>query len=90
MERDSAPPIAIAIPGEILLEEFLKPMNIAVEALADQIGHDQCLIDGFIKGQHRLEPDVLISIDRALGLSDGYWSNVQAQHDNHMAKTRSE
>lgn len=86
MEREPAPPIAIATPGEILLAEFLKPMNIAVEAFADKIGHDRYLIDGFIKGRHRLEPDVLISIDRALGLSDGYWSNVQTLHDTQMTK----
>ncbi|MDC7694211.1 HigA family addiction module antitoxin [Asticcacaulis sp. DXS10W] len=86
MEREPAPQSAIATPGEILLAEFLKPMKIAVEAFADQIGHDRCLIDGFIKGQHRLEPDVLISIDRALGLSDGYWSNLQVIYDTQMTK----
>lgn len=90
MERVPAPQIAIATPGDIFLEEFLKPMNISVEVFAEQIGQDRHLIDGFVKGEHRLEPDVLISIDRALGLSDGYWSNVQAQHDSHMAKTGSE
>lgn len=90
MEREAAPPIATANPGEILLEEFLKPLNIAVEVFAEQIGHDRHLIDGFVKGEHRLDPDVFTSIDRALGLSDGYWSNVQALYDARVAKTRSE
>lgn len=90
MERVPPQTITIATPGEILLEEFLKPLNISVEAFADQTGHDRDLIDGFVKGKHRLEPDVFISIDRALGLSDGYWSNMQALHDNHMAKVRLE
>ncbi|MDC7694275.1 HigA family addiction module antitoxin [Asticcacaulis sp. DXS10W] len=90
MEREPAPAIAIATPGDILLEELLTPMNISVEVFADQIGQDRHPIDGFVKGEHRFEPDVFISFDRALGLSDGYWSNVQFIYDTRMTKKHTE
>ena len=68
-------------PGELLLEEFLKPMKITQDRLAKEIGVPAQRIGEIIKGKRSITPDTDLRLCRFFGLSDGYWLSAQALHD---------
>ncbi|MFZ9284270.1 MAG: HigA family addiction module antitoxin [Candidatus Nanopelagicales bacterium] len=68
-------------PGELLLEEFLKPMNITKYRLAKEIGVPAQRIGEIIKGKRSITPDTDLRLCKFFGLSDGYWLRAQAIHD---------
>lgn len=68
-------------PGELLLEEFLKPMNITKYRLAKEIGVPAQRIGEIIKGRRSITPDTDLRLCKFFGLSDGYWLRAQAIHD---------
>lgn len=73
-------------PGEILLEEFLKPMGISQYRLAKEIGIPQRRISEITRCRRSISADTDIRLCRYLGLSDGYWLRLQAHFD--MVSTR--
>jgi antitoxin HigA-1 len=68
-------------PGELLLNEFLKPMNISQYRLAKEIGVPAQRIGEIIKGKRSITPDTDLRLCKFFGLSDGYWLRAQALHD---------
>lgn len=68
-------------PGELLLEEFLKPMKITKYRLAKEIGVPAQRIGEIVKGKRAITPDTDLRLCRFFGLSDGYWLRVQANYD---------
>lgn len=81
------PPIT---PGEILLEEFLKPMGISQYRLAKTIGAPPRRINEIVHGTRRITPETGIRLSRALGLSDYYWINMQAHYDVEVEKEKNQ
>jgi len=77
------PPV---IPGEILLEEFLKPMGISQYRLAKEIGVPPQRIGEIVKGNRAITADTDLRLCRFLGLSNGYWLRAQAAHDTEIAQ----
>lgn len=75
-------------PGEMLLEEFLKPMGISQYRLAKEIGVPQRRISEIVHGRRSITADTDLRICRFLGLSDGYWLRLQAHYDMVMARDR--
>lgn len=75
-------------PGEILLEEFLKPMGISQYRLAKTIGAPPRRINEIVLGNRRITPGTGIRLARALGLSDYYWVNMQAHYDLEIEKEK--
>jgi len=73
-------------PGEILLEEFLKPMGITQYRLAKEIGVPQRRIGEIVAGKRAITADTGLRLARFLGMSDGFWIGLQADHDREMAK----
>ena len=73
-------------PGEILLEEFLKPMGITQYRLAKEIGVPQRRIGEIVAGNRAITADTGLRLARFLGMSDGFWIGLQADHDREMAK----
>jgi antitoxin HigA-1 len=73
-------------PGEILLEEFLKPLGISQYRLAKAIGVSPRRINEIVHGNRRITPDTGIRMSRALGLSERYWLNIQADYDIEVEK----
>lgn len=80
--------IAPVHPGEMLLEEFLKPMGISQYRLAKEIGVPQRRISEIVHGRRSITADTDLRICRFLGLSDGYWLRLQAHYDMVMARDR--
>lgn len=73
-------------PGEILLEEFLKPMGITQYRLAKEIGVPQRRIGEVVAGRRAVTADTGLRLARFFGTSDGFWIGLQADFDTAKAK----
>jgi addiction module HigA family antidote len=69
-------------PGEILKEEFLDPLGISQYRLAQATGLPATRIGEIIRGRRRrITTETAIRLSRALGLSERYWINIQADYE---------
>jgi addiction module HigA family antidote len=75
-------------PGEILLEEFLKPMGISQYRLAHDIGVYPRRINEIVHGKRSITADTALRLSRYFGLSERFWLNLQARHDLEVEKDR--
>lgn len=73
-------------PGEILMEEFLKPMGISQYRLAKEIGVPAQRIGEIVAGKRAITADTDLRLCRFFGLSDGYWLRGQVRYDTELAK----
>jgi len=73
-------------PGEILLEEFLKPMGITQYRLAKEIGVPQRRIGEIVVGKRAVTVDTGLRLSRFFGTSDGFWIGLQTDYDTARAK----
>jgi addiction module HigA family antidote len=73
-------------PGELLLEEFLKPMGISQYRLAKEIGVPPQRIGEIIAGRRRVTADTDLRLCRFFGLSNGWWLRAQAAYDTEVAE----
>lgn len=73
-------------PGEILREEFLKPMGITPYRLAKDIGVPVNRMTSIIKEQRRISAETALLLSRYFGVSDSLWSNLQAHYNLECAK----
>jgi addiction module HigA family antidote len=75
-------------PGEILLEEFLAPMNVSQYRLAHDIGVPPRRINEIVHGRRAITPDTALRLSRYFGLSERFWMNLQARYDLEIEKDR--
>jgi addiction module HigA family antidote len=75
-------------PGEILLEEFLKPMGITQYRLAKEIAVSQRRIGEIVAGTRGVTADTGLRLSRFFGVSDGFWIGLQLDYEAAMAKDR--
>ena len=73
-------------PGELLLEEFLKPMEISQYRLAKEIGVPAQRIGDIVAGKRTITADADLRLCRFFGLSNGYWLRAQAAYDTEVAE----
>ena len=73
-------------PGEILLEEFLKPMGITQYRLAKEIGVAQRRIGEIVAGTRSITPDTGLRLSKFFGMSENFWMGLQLDHDASKAK----
>lgn len=73
-------------PGEILLEEFLKPMGITQYRLAKEIGVPQRRIGEIVAGTRGVSVDTGLRLARYFSVSEDFWIGLQSDHDREMAK----
>ncbi|MDI6768227.1 MAG: HigA family addiction module antitoxin [Anaerolineales bacterium] len=73
-------------PGEILIEEFLKPMNISQYKLAKDIGVPARRINEIVHGLRAITPDTALRLSRYFGLSERFWMNLQTRYDLEVEK----
>jgi len=85
MDREKLPPIH---PGEILLEEFLKPMGISQYRLAKDISVPPRRINEIVHGKRAITPNTALRLSRYFGLSERFWMNLQARYDLEVEKDR--
>jgi len=72
-------------PGEILMEEFLKPMNLSPNQLATDIGVDARVIDEIVQGVCSVTADTALRLARYFGTSPQFWMGLQADYDLDVA-----
>ncbi len=75
-------------PGEILGEEFLKPMGISQYRLAKDISVPPRRINQIIHGQRAISADTALRLSRYFGLSERFWMNLQTWYDLETEKDR--
>ncbi len=68
-------------PGEILLEEFLKPMKISAYRLSKETFIPQTRISQIIKGQRRITADTALRFSKFFGTSAKFWLGLQDDYD---------
>ena len=68
-------------PGEILLEEFLKPMSISAYKLSQDIGIPQTRISEIIKGNRSITADTALRLSSYFGTSAKFWLGLQNDYD---------
>lgn len=68
-------------PGEILMEEFLKPLGITQYRLAKEIGVSQRRIGEIVAGSRRITVDTGLRFSRFFGMSEGFWAGLQMDYD---------
>lgn len=68
-------------PGEILDEEFLKPMAITQYRLAKDIGVPPRRINEIVKGQRGITADTALRLGRYFGMAPQFWLNLQSHYD---------
>ncbi len=74
--------------GEILLEEFLNPMEISQYRLAKDISVPARRINEIVHGKRAITPDTALRLSRYFGLSERFWINMQARYDLEIEKDR--
>ena len=75
-------------PGELLLEDFLKPMGISQYRLAKEIGVPAQRIGDIVAGKRAITADTDLRLCRFFGLSNGYWLRAQVAHDTEVAERK--
>ena len=68
-------------PGEILLEEFLKPMDLSAYRLAKETFIPQTRVSAIIKGKRRITADTALRLSKFFGTSAKFWLGLQADYD---------
>lgn len=68
-------------PGEMLLEEFLRPLGITQAAFAERIGVSYVRLNSLINERRGVTPDTALRLARATGTSAEFWLNLQRDWD---------
>ncbi len=68
-------------PGEILLEDFMKPLNLSQNRLAREIGVPPRRINEIIHGKRAVTADTAMRLSRFFGTSAQVWLNLQAEYE---------
>ena len=86
MTTDAKPPPIH--PGEVLIEEFLVPMNITQYRLAKSIGVDARRIHSIVHGERSITAETALLLARFFGNSPAFWMGLQSQYDLEVAQDR--
>jgi antitoxin HigA-1 len=85
-EKDMSRKLKPVSPGEVLAEEFLKPLGMSNYRLAKEIGVPAQRIGEILAGKRAITADTDLRLCRFFGLSDGWWLRLQADYDTEIAK----
>jgi addiction module HigA family antidote len=75
-------------PGEILLEEFLKPMEISQYRLSKDIGVPPRRINEIVHQKRSISADTALRLSRYFGTSERFWMNLQSRYDLEVEKDK--
>ncbi|WP_353186737.1 HigA family addiction module antitoxin [Bosea sp. (in: a-proteobacteria)] len=83
------PPLAPITPGEILLEEFMKPLGVSQNRLARDIDAPVSRVAGIVKGERAITADTALRLARFFGTSPEIWMTLQSDYDLRLARRAS-
>lgn len=75
-------------PGEVLLEEFLKPMGISQYRVAKDISVPARRINEIVHGKRAVSADTALRLARYFGLSEKFWISIQSRYDIEVEKDK--
>ena len=75
-------------PGEVLIEEFLKPMALSQNRIAREIGVPPRRINEIVLGKRAVTADTALRLARYFGTSEAFWMGLQANYDLEEARAR--
>ncbi len=75
-------------PGEILMEEFLKPLGVSQYKLAKDISVPPRRINEIVHGKRSISADTALRLSRYFRLSERFWLNLQARYDLEQEKDK--
>lgn len=75
-------------PGEILLEEFLRPLGISQYRLANDITVPPRRINEIVHGKRAISPDTALRLARYFDMSEQFWMNLQMRFDLETEKDK--
>ena len=77
-------------PGEVLAEEYMKPLNLSANALAHAIGVPGNRISDIVRKRRDMSADTAIRLGRFFGVDPRFWLNLQAAYDLSRAETKND
>lgn len=83
-EEERLPPVH---PGEVLLEDFMKPLGITQYRLAQDLGVPALRISQIVHGKRAITADTALRLARYFGTSAYVWMRLQARYDLEVAET---
>ena len=75
-------------PGEMLIEEFLKPLGITQTDFAELIGVSRVRLNEIVRGKRGITADTALRLARYFGTSEELWMNLQARYDLEVERER--
>ncbi len=75
-------------PGEVLFEEFLKPMNLSQNRLGIDLGVPPRRINEIVQGKRRVSADTALRLGRYFGMSPQFWLGLQMDYDLDVEEDR--
>ena len=75
-------------PGELLLEEFLRPMGVSQRQFAAKLGWTTARLNELVKGKRGVTADTALDLAKALGTSPEIWMNLQTTWELRRAEAR--
>lgn len=73
-------------PGEMLREEFMKPLGLTQAELAAKLGMPRVAVNAIINGKRSVTPETAMRLAKALGTTRGFWINGQIAVDLYRAE----
>jgi len=77
-------------PGEILLEDFIKPLNLSINRVARDIDVPPGRISNIVNGKRSITADTALRLGAYFGVSPELWLNLQADYDLRLARRNTE
>jgi addiction module HigA family antidote len=75
-------------PGEVLLEEFLRPLRVSQYRLAKDISVAPRRVNEIVHGKRAISADTALRLSRYFGTSDRFWLNLQTRYDLEVQRER--
>ncbi len=82
---DKLPPVH---PGEVLLEDFIKPLGLSQYRVAKDIGVPTLRVTQIVRGERSITADTALRLARYFGTSANVWLRLQARYDLEMAEAK--
>ena len=68
-------------PGEILLEEFMNPLGLAIDRIAGQLNLPLAKVADLIEGRRPVTADIAVRLGRYFGTTPEFWMNLQTSYN---------
>jgi len=72
-------------PGEVLLEDFMRPLGLKAPTVARALGVPRTRIERLVTGRSPVTPDTALRLERGFGASAAFWMNLQTRYDLELA-----